>query len=149
MNKKFDEIEKITSTLYGQIVREQDEATMQMLENYVKEKQRSGEICLLNIIGEGKIRHIFNLGLTEYARIQKEPRKVLSKNYFPESVYVEFLLNENRTLKEYNIPKSKVRKIIQKYYEEYEKEKEYRYTLDVEDEQTVLRKIEQELLQGE
>ena len=30
--------EKITSTLYSQIVREQDDATMEMLENYVKEK---------------------------------------------------------------------------------------------------------------
>ena len=50
--------------------------------------------------------------------------------------------------KEY-ITKSKVREIIQKYYDEYEKEKEYRYTLDVEDEQTILRKIEKELLQEE
>ena len=47
------------------------------------------------------------------------------------------------------IPKSKVREIIQKYYNEYEKEKEYRYTLDVEDEQRILRKIEKELLQKE
>ena len=98
----LDDIEKLTSTLYGQIVKEQDEATMQMLENYVKEKQRSGEICLLNIIGEGKIRHIFNLGLTEYARLQKEPRKVLSKNYFPESVYVEFLNEKIRSLESEN-----------------------------------------------
>ena len=97
-----EEFEKITSSLYSQIVREQDEATMQMLENYVKEKQRSGEICLLNIIGEGKIRHIFNLGLTEYARIQKEPRKVLARNYFPESVYVEHLLNVIKNLKNEN-----------------------------------------------
>lgn len=44
------------------------------------------------------------------------------------------------------ISKNKVRKIIQKYYDEYEKEKEYRYTLDVEDEQRILRKIEKELL---
>ena len=93
---------KITSKLFSQIVREQDESTMQMLENYVKEKQRSGEICLLNIIGEGKIRHIFNLGLTEYARIQKEPLKVLSKNYFSESVYVEFLNEEIERLKDEN-----------------------------------------------
>lgn len=98
----LDEIERITSTLYSQIVKEQDEATMIMLENYVKEKQRSGEICLLNIIGEGKIRHIFNLGLTEFARIQKEPRKVSSKNYFPESVYVEHLLNIIKNLKNEN-----------------------------------------------
>lgn len=100
------DIEKITSTLYGQIVREQDDATMQMLENYVKEKQRCGEICLLNLIGEGKIRHIFNLGITTFNEIQKEPRKVLARNYFPESVYVEFLNqkirnleNENKTLR--------------------------------------------------
>ena len=98
----LDDIEKITSTIYGQIVKEQDEATMTMLENYVKEKQRSGEICLLNIIGEGKIRHIFNLGLTEFARIQKEPCKVLSKNYFPESVYVEFLNEKIRSLESEN-----------------------------------------------
>ena len=97
-----EEFEKITSSIYSQIIKEQDEATMQMLENYVKEKQRSGEICLLNIIGEGKIRHIFNLGLTEYARIQKEPRKVLSKNYFPESVYVEFLNEKIRSLESEN-----------------------------------------------
>ena len=45
------------------------------------------------------------------------------------------------------IPKSKVREIIQKYYNEYEKEKEYRYTLDVEDEQRILREIEKELFQ--
>lgn len=95
----LDDIEKMTSTLYSQIVKEQDEATMIMLEKYVKEKQRSGEICLLNIIGEGKIRHIFNLGLTEYNRLQKEPRKVLSKNYFSESVYVEFLNEEIKRLK--------------------------------------------------
>ena len=99
----LDEIERITSTLYSQIVKEQDEPTMIMLENYVKEKQRSGEICLLNIIGEGKIRHIFNLGLTEFARIQKEPRKVLSKNYFPESVYVEFLNERIKELQNENI----------------------------------------------
>ena len=44
------------------------------------------------------------------------------------------------------ISKNKVIEIIQKYYDEYEKEKEYRYTLDVEDEQRILRKIEKELL---
>ncbi len=49
--------------------------------------------------------------------------------------------------KEDYIPKSKVREIIQKYYNEYEKEKEYRYTNDVEDEQRVLREIEKELLE--
>lgn len=98
----LDNIEKITSTLYAQIVREQDSATMQMLENYVKEKQRCGEICLLNLIGEGKIRHIFNLGITTFNEIQKEPRKVLTRNYFPESVYVEFLNEKIRSLESEN-----------------------------------------------
>ena len=98
----LDKIEKMTSSIYSQMVKEQDEAIMIMLENYVKEKQRSGEICLLNIIDEGKIRHIFNLGLTEFARIQKEPRKVLSKNYFSESVYVELLNKKIRSLESEN-----------------------------------------------
>lgn len=98
----LDNIEKITSMLYAQIVREQDSATMQMLENYVKEKQRCGEICLLNLIGEGKIRHIFNLGITTFNEIQKEPRKVLTRNYFPESVYVEHLLNAIKHLENEN-----------------------------------------------
>ena len=96
------DIEKITSTLYSQIVREQDDATMEMLENYVKEKQRCGEICLLNLIGEGKIRHIFNLGFTIFNEIQKEPQKVLARNYFSESVYVEHLLNVIKNLKNEN-----------------------------------------------
>ena len=98
----LDNSVNITSTIYGQIIKEKDKATMEMLENYVKEKQRSGEICLLNIIGEGKIRHIFNLGLTEYAQIQKEPRKILSKNYFSESVYVEFLNEQIKELQNEN-----------------------------------------------
>lgn len=85
------ETQDFFSSIYAQIVAEQDDVTMQMIENYVKEKQRSGEICIPLIIGEGKIRHIFNLGLTEYRRIQNDPRKIGSKPYFPESVYVEFL----------------------------------------------------------
>ena len=61
------------------------------------------------------------MGLTEYARIQKEPRKVLSKNYFPESVYVEFLneqikelQNENKRLM--NILEENINKMEKKIY---------------------------------
>ena len=94
--------ENFTSSIYSKIVEEQDNATINLVENYVKEKQRCGEICLLNLIGEGKIRHIFNLGITTFNEIQKEPRKVLSRNYFPESVYVEYLLKEIKHLKNEN-----------------------------------------------
>lgn len=94
--------ENFTSSIYSKIVEEQDNATLNLVENYVKEKQRCGEICLLNLIGEGKIRHIFNLGITTFNEIQKEPRKVLSRNYFPESVYVEYLLKEIKHLKNEN-----------------------------------------------
>lgn len=93
------ETQDFISNIYAQIVAEQDDVTMQMIEGYVREKQRSGEICIPLIIGEGKIRHIFNLGLTEYRRIQKEPRKIGSKPYFPESVYVEFLEERIRNLR--------------------------------------------------
>lgn len=92
-------MENFISSIYAQIVAEQDDATMQMIEDYVREKQRSGEICIPIIIGEGKIRHIFNLGLTEYRRIQNDPRKIGSKAYFPESVYVEFLQEKINCLK--------------------------------------------------
>lgn len=89
----------VISSIYAQIVAEQDDTTMQMIEDYVREKQRNGEICIPLIIGEGKIRHIFNLGLTEYRRIQNDPRKIGSKPYFPESVYVEFLQEKINRLK--------------------------------------------------
>lgn len=98
----IEKFENFTSSIYSKIVEEQDNVTMNLIENYVKEKQRSGEICLLNLIGEGKIRHIFNLGITTFNEIQKEPRKILAKNYFPESVYVEHLLNIIKNLKNEN-----------------------------------------------
>ena len=93
------ENENFISSIYAQIVAEQDEVVMQMIEDYVRQKQRSGEICIPLIIEEGKIRHIFNLGLAEYRRIQNNPRKIGSKPYFPESVYVEFLQEKINRLK--------------------------------------------------
>lgn len=93
------ETQDFISSIYVQIVAEQNDAAMQKIEDYVREKQRSGEICIPLIIGEGKIRHIFNLGMTEYTRIQNEPRKIGSKPYFHESVYVEFLQEKINRLK--------------------------------------------------
>ncbi len=77
--------------------------------------------------------------------------KVLETNGVNDDTYyviakTDFLKGSYKNLLDEYISKSKVREIIQKYYDEYEKEKEYRYTLDVEDEQRILRKIEKELL---
>ena len=52
-----------------QIVNEQDEATMQMIEDYVKEKEAQGECYAARIIPEGKLRYILNLGLTMYNKM--------------------------------------------------------------------------------
>ena len=71
-----------------------------------------------------------------FVRKDKTTNKLLSELY----------IRKDELEKDY-IPKSKVREIIQKYYNEYEKEKEYRYTLDVENEQRILREIEKELFQ--
>lgn len=80
--------------------------------------------------------------------IKLEMKKVLfvRKDKTTNKLLSELYIRKDKLEKDY-IPKSKVREIIQKYYNEYEKEKEYRYSLDVEDEQRILRKIEKELFQ--
>lgn len=79
--------------------------------------------------------------------LQLEMKKVLfvRKDKTTNKILSELYIKKDELEKDY-IPKSKVREIIQKYYNEYEKEKEYRYTLDVENEQRILREIEKELL---
>ena len=101
--------------------------------------------------------------LSDYKRVLKENEELkiiksaiqtLQINSLEEEKYIvisksSFLDGSYKHLLDEYISKSKVEEIIQKYYDEYEKEKEYRYTLDVEDEQRILRKIEKELLQKE
>ena len=89
-----DERFNITAKFIQQIVKESDEATINMIENYVKQKQAEGEIILSTIIPEGKLRHIINLGITTYNEIQKEPRKLSARHYFTETVYNEYLHQE-------------------------------------------------------
>lgn len=60
----------ITNHIIAQIVAEQDDATMKMIEQYVKKKQAEGELCTSAIIPEGKLRHIINLGLTRYENLE-------------------------------------------------------------------------------
>jgi hypothetical protein len=92
--EESDEHLSITTKFIQQIVKESDEATISMIENYVRQKQAEGEIILSTIIPEGKLRHIINLGITTYNEIQKEPRKLLARNYFTETVYNEYLHQE-------------------------------------------------------
>ena len=84
----------ITAKFIQQIVKETDEETIKMIENYIRQKQAEGEIIFSTIISEGKLRHIINLGITTYNEIQKEPRKLLARNYFTETVYNEYLHQE-------------------------------------------------------
>lgn len=97
-----DGIHSVTSHIMSQIVKEQDEYTIDMIEEYIKCKQAEGDIVIGNIIPEGKLRHIINLGITAYNEIQKEPKKLLSRNYFPETVYNEYLHQQINELQKEN-----------------------------------------------
>ena len=87
--KEESEVYSFTQTIVSQIVKEQDEHLMQQIENYVKEKQTEGEIISSQILGEGKIRHIFNLGLMEYARRNQIP--VTQEDLFTQEDYIQYL----------------------------------------------------------
>ena len=82
-------IRSITQTLVTQIVKEQDEYTIAQIEKYVKEKQQAGEIVSWNIIGEGKLRHIINLGITIYCKQQGLP--ISPEDLFTQEYYIEYL----------------------------------------------------------
>lgn len=85
-------VASITHQLFTQIVREEDEYTMNMIEEYVKNKQHSGECVAAKIIPEGKLRHIINLGLTRYAA--QEHIDLKPADMFPQEQYIEYLRRE-------------------------------------------------------
>lgn len=87
-----DFVASITHQLYTQIVQEEDEYTMNMIEEYVKNKQHSGECVAAKIIPEGKLRHIINLGLTRYAA--QEHIDLKPADMFPQEQYIEYLRRE-------------------------------------------------------
>ena len=82
-------VNSITQTIISQIVKEQDEYTIQQIEKYVREKQRCGEFISANIIGEGKLRHIINLGMMEYSRRNHIP--VTQEDLFTQEDYIQYL----------------------------------------------------------
>lgn len=87
-----DFVASITHQLFTQIVKEEDEYTMNMIEEYVKNKQHSGECVAAKIIPEGKLRHIINLGLTRYAA--QEHIDLKPADMFPQEQYIEYLRRE-------------------------------------------------------
>ena len=87
-----DFVASITHQLFTQIVKEEDEYTMNIIEEYVKNKQHEGECIAAKIIPEGKLRHIINLGLTRYAA--QEHINLKPGDMFPQEQYIEYLRRE-------------------------------------------------------
>lgn len=83
----------ITHKLFQQIIQEEDEYTLNMIEEYVKTARAKGECIAARIIPEGKLRHIINLGLSVYNQ-QITDDKITSTELFPQEQYIEFLRRE-------------------------------------------------------
>lgn len=87
-----DFVASITHQLFTQIVKEEDEYTLNTIEEYVKNRQHEGECVAAKIIPEGKLRHIINLGLTRYAA--QEHIDLKPADMFPQEQYIEYLRRE-------------------------------------------------------
>ena len=120
------------------------EEDIKVLENWLKELDELFEKTKIN---NTKERTALRNLIADNKRLDKENQALFEAYNFNDTNLLARILKEYRKEILNSIPKSKVREIIQKYYDVYEKEKEYRYTLDVEDEQKVLREIEQDILQ--
>ena len=99
MNNKTNEndLYSFHSKLIAQIIAEQDEYIINMIEEYVKKARANGECVNAQIIPEGKLRHIINLGLSVYA--EQNNLKIHASGQFPEQMYVEYLRRENEELR--------------------------------------------------
>lgn len=73
----------------------------------------------------------------------------IKENYIDnEGCYIEYV--ETKELnKIFNnvVSKQKVNEVIEKYFKEYEKQKEYKFTDDVEEEQEILLQIRKEIIE--
>ena len=87
-----DFVYNITGSIYTQIVKEQDEHTMQVINDYIKKSQMNGEIISSNIIGEGNLRHIINVGLERISAIEK--LGLGPGDLFEQEQYIEYLRKE-------------------------------------------------------
>lgn len=87
-----DFVYNITGSIYTQIVKEQDNYTMQVINDYIKKSQMNGEIISSNIIGEGNLRHIINVGLERISAIEK--LGLGPGDLFEQEQYIEYLRKE-------------------------------------------------------
>lgn len=73
------------------------------------------------------------------------------KNICEECAFQNICKHEckEKNLHDNYVSRDKIREVIKKYYDDYERQKRYRYTKDVDDEQIVLKDIEKELLKEE
>lgn len=94
---KDNDLYTFNSRLIAQITAEQDEYLINMIEEYVKKARARGECINAQIIPEGKLRHIINLGLSVYA--EQNNLKIHASGQFPEQMYVEYLRRENEELR--------------------------------------------------
>lgn len=95
----MDNIMEFRHTIIQEIVKEQDEDTIKMIENYIKEQQKEGKSISSKIIPEGKLRHIINLGVTLYNDMQH--KRTTPDDLLDEQKYVEYLKQqlEEQTMK--------------------------------------------------
>lgn len=104
-----DGIFSFTQKIIEEIVREQDEHTMLMIEEYVKKKQHEGECIAARIIPEGQMRHIINLGLTMYTK--QNGITIRQNELFPQEDYIEYL--RDLMIKMQNVIQEKNKKIAE------------------------------------
>lgn len=95
----MDNFMEFKHTIIQNIVKEQDEDTIKMIENYIKEQQKEGKSISSKIIPEGKLRHIINLGVTLYNDMQH--KRTTPDDLLDEQKYVEYLKQqlEEQTMK--------------------------------------------------
>lgn len=89
----MDDTYSITGKIITQIIKEEDEYTLNMIEEYVKSARARGECIAAKIIPEGQLRHIINLGLSVYNQ-QLTNKKITSDELFSQEQYIEFLRRE-------------------------------------------------------
>lgn len=86
-----------TQKVITEIVAEQDKYLMGVITDYVTKMRAKGECVSAQIIPEGRLRHIFNLGMIAYSKERK--LNLNPKGLFDETMYVEYLRKENDELR--------------------------------------------------
>lgn len=86
-----DLMSSITHRVMTEIVNEEDKYTEEIIRNYVKKEMSKGNSISVNIIPEGKLRHIINLGLISYNNNIKDSDLIKQSDLFPQEQYIEYM----------------------------------------------------------